>query len=87
MAMKITPFGKSICFAPDKKDSFIESAEKLTMTGTVTHIGDGVTKIRVGDRIAFNEYGAWQTEIGGETYYFVTEQDDVILCTFDEDSQ
>ncbi len=77
----ITPFGKNIHFTPNKQKSVLISGQ-LTDTGVVVAVGEDVQRVKVGDNIAFNGYGARQVEIDGEDCHFVKEDDDVILSIF-----
>jgi len=81
----IKPFGKNIYFKPNKQKTVLETTnERLTDTGKVIAVGDEVEKIKVGDGIAFNGYGAWTVKINGEDYHFCKEDSDIILCTYAE---
>lgn len=82
--MNIRPFGRQIYFLPHKeKNPLLLSNEVLADTGDVLSIGPCVSNIKIGDKIAFNRYGAQQVEIDGKMCHFVLENDDVIICVYE----
>ena len=53
------------------------------LTGTVRFVGCGIEgkpmKTKVGDRVMFKQYGAWDIEVDGEMLLLMSEINDV-LC-------
>jgi co-chaperonin GroES (HSP10) len=53
------------------------------LTGTVHAVGCGLEgkpmKTKIGDRVMFKQYGAWDIEMDGEMYLMMSEIND-ILC-------
>ncbi len=79
--MNIKPFGNNILIEPQQSKQLL--GQSLCEYGKVIAIGDSVSKIKVGDVIAYLVWGLNSIEVDGQKKYFVPEDDSFILGTFE----
>ena len=77
---KIIPYGNNIQILPQSKNKIVGDTSKYFLYGEVLAVGDIVTKIKVGDTIAYTLWGLNKLEKDGEEYFFVQDNPDFILA-------
>lgn len=74
------PFGKNILFTPKSKDKIIGDTSRFYLFGEVLAIGDRVESIKIGDVIAYTQWGLNKIMMeDGTEHFYVKEDDEFIL--------
>lgn len=82
---KIKPFGNNILVKPiEKKQILVSDNRTLCEYGEVLGVGSEVKEVKEGDKIGFVIWGLNSLEVDGQKHYFVREDSDFILGTFNE---
>ena len=72
--INIIPFGDQILIEPfEKKQVLVSEQRSLSKYGKVIAIGEDVQKVKVGDMIAFIDWGMNSVDINEKKLYFVRE--------------
>ena len=84
--MEIIPAIGKVFVKPDKTDlgAFEQVDSRVSESGTVTHVGEMVASLQVGDKIYFKAWGADSVEINGEMYFVMDIDRRNILCKVKE---
>jgi co-chaperonin GroES (HSP10) len=81
--MKIKPFGKNVWVKPnEQKQVLVSDSKTFCENGEIFAIGDEVKKLKVGDKVAYVIWGLNHSEIEGEKFYIVPEDDRFVLFTY-----
>lgn len=76
--MKILPIDKQILIKPITNKGIL--GDVSCRYGTVVAVGDGVTKIKVGNTIGYEAYGLKELMVDKEELVFISEDSDFLLC-------
>lgn len=76
--MKIKPFSKQILIKPIKKGGVL--GEVMCEYGEVVEVGDGVSKVKVGQVLGYERYGLKELSVEGDELVFISEDSDFLLC-------
>lgn len=84
--MKLQPFGKRIHVRPLTQDTVIRTSDNnLVERAEVLAVGDGVEKIKPGQKVLFTSYGVDSVDVNGVREYFLLE-DDAFILAYEMDS-
>lgn len=88
--MKITPLGKKVAIQPDAAESkttsglFIAAKTKeYPSTGTIVSIGEGVTTVKVGQKVVYPRYAVVELRQEDENS-LITIEESLILATLED---
>ena len=76
----IKAYGNNIQIEPVSRNKIIGDTSKYFLYGKVIGVGDLVTKIKVGDTIAYTLWGLNKFEQNGKEYFFVADEPQFILA-------
>lgn len=76
--IKVIPFAKQILIKPLTTQSVL--GETSCRYGTVIEVGEGVTKVKVGDVLGYEAYGLKELQVDKEELVFISEDSDFLLC-------
>lgn len=76
--MIVKPIDKQILIKPIVTKGIL--SEVSCRYGTVEAVGDGVTKIKVGDVIGYESYALKELTVDKEELVFISEDSDFLLC-------
>lgn len=81
----ILPIGNQILVKPLVKEQILVSDNELKCDyGIVEAVGEEVTKVKVGQKIGYERWGTKELEVGDETYTFIAETSDFLLCIIED---
>ena len=82
----IKPYGNNIQIEPVSRNKVIGDTSRFFLYGKVLGVGDSVTKIKVGDTLAYTLWGLNKFEKDSKEYFFLQDNPDYILAIISDET-